>query len=136
MRWTTWTGAVGLLLAAALVVAGSGCGQGDKKGDEPKQAKNKQPGTGAKKTADDSDTWWCKEHGIPEHVCGMCSAEYAKQCQAKGDWCKEHDRPESQCFICHPEYEAKFKAMYEDRYGKEPPPREKEEAEKAKGKGK
>jgi cobalt-zinc-cadmium efflux system membrane fusion protein len=65
--------------------------------------------------------WWCNEHGVPEEVCALCSTNIAADFKAKGDWCKEHDRPESQCFICHPEKEAEFAALYEAKYGKQPP---------------
>ncbi|MEZ5943934.1 MAG: hypothetical protein R3C18_21260 [Planctomycetaceae bacterium] len=65
--------------------------------------------------------WWCVEHGVPEEQCGQCSAKLAAEFQKNGDWCKEHDRPDSQCFICHPELETKFAALFEAKYGKEPP---------------
>jgi nitrous oxide reductase accessory protein NosL len=65
--------------------------------------------------------WWCKEHGVPEEVCALCSAKIAADFKANGDWCQEHDRPESQCFVCHPEKEAEFAALYEAKYGKLPP---------------
>jgi cobalt-zinc-cadmium efflux system membrane fusion protein len=65
--------------------------------------------------------WWCAEHGVPEEVCAQCSAKIAADFKAKGDWCKEHDRPESQCFVCHPEKQAEFAALYEAKYGKQPP---------------
>lgn len=70
------------------------------------------------------DGWWCREHGIPEGECALCSATVAADFKKKGDWCKEHDRPESQCFICHPDLEEKFAARYDAKYGKQPPPRE------------
>jgi cobalt-zinc-cadmium efflux system membrane fusion protein len=73
---------------------------------------------------DKHDGWWCKEHGVPEGECALCSAKVAADFKKKGDWCKEHDRPESQCFICHPELEQKFAARYEAKYGSKPPPRE------------
>lgn len=77
------------------------------------------------------DGWWCSEHGVPEEVCALCSAEIAAEFKAKGDWCKEHDRPESQCFICHPEKEAEFAAQYEAKYGEAPPKPSAEEGEHA-----
>ena len=67
------------------------------------------------------DGWWCDEHGVPEEVCARCNAKLVAEFKAKGDWCKEHDRPESQCFVCHPEKEAEFAALYEAKYGKQPP---------------
>jgi len=65
--------------------------------------------------------WWCSEHGVPEEVCALCSTRIAAEFKAKGDWCQEHDRPESQCFVCHPEKEAEFAALYEAKFGKQPP---------------
>src|SRR5579864_2812815 len=103
------------LLPAALVAFG-GCSKDASK----EQAKDKTTSTEAKK-ADDSGTWWCKEHGMPEEVCAQCNAKVAAEFKKKGDWCKEHDRPDSQCFVCHPELEAKFAAQYEAKYGKQPP---------------
>ena len=72
----------------------------------------------------DQDGWWCKEHGVPEVECALCSTKVAADFKKKGDWCKEHDRPESQCFICHPELADKFAARYEAKFGQKPPPRE------------
>ena len=69
----------------------------------------------------DHSGWWCGEHGVPEHQCGLCDPKVAAALKKKGDWCTEHDRPDSQCFICHPEHEAKFAALYEAKYGKAPP---------------
>ena len=53
--------------------------------------------------------------------CALCHPKIAAEFKAKGDWCKKHDRPDSQCFICHPENQAKFAALYEAKYGKQPP---------------
>ena len=72
--------------------------------------------------ADDSETWWCTEHGVPEHVCAQCDKKLVDEFKKKGDWCEEHDRPESQCFLCNPKRAEKFAAEYRARYGKEPPP--------------
>jgi cobalt-zinc-cadmium efflux system membrane fusion protein len=65
--------------------------------------------------------WWCNEHGVPEEVCALCSPKLVAEFKDKGDWCDEHNRPESQCFICHPEKEAEFAALYEAKYGTQPP---------------
>jgi len=65
--------------------------------------------------------WWCDEHGVPEEACALCSTKLAADFKAKGDWCQEHDRPESQCFVCHPEKQAEFAALYEAKYGEQPP---------------
>jgi hypothetical protein len=105
-------------LAAAAFLAG-GCAKNDQKAG---QGEKKQSSAGVKRPAHDSETWWCKEHGVPEHLCGQCDAKLAAEFKKKGDWCKEHDRPESQCFICHPELKEKFAAQYRAKYGTEPPP--------------
>src|ERR1700730_5646404 len=111
-----WRGTLLLPLLPAVLIALGGCSK-----DAPnEQAKGKATAYESKK-ADDSDAWWCKEHGVPEEICGQCNAKYAAECKKKGDWCEKHDRPDSQCFICHPELEARFAAMYEARYGKKPP---------------
>jgi hypothetical protein len=65
--------------------------------------------------------WWCEEHGVPEEVCAQCNAKLVADFKAKGDWCEEHNRPESQCFLCNPEKEVEFAALYEAKYGKQPP---------------
>jgi cobalt-zinc-cadmium efflux system membrane fusion protein len=65
--------------------------------------------------------WWCNEHGVPEEVCAQCDAKLVADFKAKNDWCEKHNRPDSQCFICHPEKEAEFAALYEAKYGKQPP---------------
>jgi hypothetical protein len=80
-----------------------------------------------KQDTHDHGGWWCAEHGVPEEICGQCSAKVAAECKKKGDWCKEHDRPDSQCFVHHPELKEKFAAQYRAKYGKEPPPLEDEE---------
>lgn len=73
-------------------------------------------------TAGDHSGWWCKEHGIPEEVCSMCSASAAADFKAKGDWCDEHNRARSQCFKCDPTQAEKYAKLYEAKYGKQPPP--------------
>jgi hypothetical protein len=65
--------------------------------------------------------WWCAEHGVPEDVCGQCNSKLAAEFQKEGDWCQEHEAPDSQCFACHPDLEAKFAALYEAKYGQQPP---------------
>jgi len=87
----------------------------------------------AKKEGHDHSGWWCDEHGVPEEVCGQCSAKVAKEAKAKGDWCSQHERPDSQCFLCHPELKEKFAAMYRAKYGKEPPLTEDEQKAKKDG---
>lgn len=112
---------LGVFAAAVLFVAG--CGEkGGTGGDAKDKDKGKPVAQAGKPEKDDSGSWWCKEHGIPEHDCALCSAKVAAEYKKKGDWCKEHDRPESQCFLCDPKRAEKFAAEYRARYGKEPPP--------------
>lgn len=106
-----------LFLFATLVAIGAtGCNRAK----QPSQSKEVAP-TSTAHEEHEHDSWWCDEHGVPEGVCGLCSAKLAAELKAKGDWCREHDRPDSQCFICHPEKEAEFAAVYEAKYGKLPP---------------
>jgi hypothetical protein len=65
--------------------------------------------------------WWCYEHGVPEEQCAMCNVKLAADMRNKGDWCQEHNRPDSLCFKCHPENAEKFVALYEAKFGKQPP---------------
>jgi cobalt-zinc-cadmium efflux system membrane fusion protein len=67
------------------------------------------------------DGWWCDEHGVPEEVCAQCNTKLVADFKSKKDWCEKHNRPDSQCFICHPEKEAEFAALYEAKFGKQPP---------------
>ncbi len=114
---------LGAFAALALFVAG--CGE---KGQDAKDKDKGKPVAQAEKAGEkgegggDHSGWWCKEHGIPEHDCALCSAKVAAEYKKKGDWCKEHDRPESQCFLCDPKRMEKFAAQYRAKYGKEPPP--------------
>jgi hypothetical protein len=119
----SWLGTALLLslLSAALSAVG-GC---TKEAAKERPKKGETASTKATK-ADDSETWWCKEHGMPEEICAQCNAKLAGEFKNKGDWCKKHDRPESQCFICRPELKEKFAAQYRARYGKEPPPMDEE----------
>jgi hypothetical protein len=81
----------------------------------------KSPGPEGGQTAGDHSGWWCKEHGIPEEECSMCSARAAAEFKAKGDWCDEHNRAKSQCFKCDPAKAEKYAKLYEAKYGKQPP---------------
>lgn len=117
----------GLVLTALVAVSTSSMGC-TKKADAPK-------GKGDVKVAQSKgdgkhDDWWCKEHGIPEHICSLCNEEFAAKCKKEGDWCKLHDRAQSQCFKCDPEKYAKFEKMYEEKFGKKPARPDKEEFEK------
>jgi hypothetical protein len=116
----------GLMISAVMVMAFSsvGCNEAAKT-DDKKQAK----GTGDKKgdgkkeiTKGDTkhDGWWCQEHGVPEHICSLCSDEYATKAKKEGDWCKIHDRAQSQCFKCDPDKYKKFEDMHVAKYGKAP----------------
>jgi len=71
--------------------------------------------------AHNHEGWWCDEHGVPEEVCALCDTSLVAGFKEKGDWCEKHNRPDSQCFICNPEREAEFAALYEAKYGKQPP---------------
>lgn len=86
-----------------------------------KSASNAPAPTEVAKSGHSHNGWWCNEHGMPEEVCAQCSTDLVPDFKAKGDWCDEHNRPDSQCFICHPEKEAEFAALYEAKYGKQPP---------------
>jgi hypothetical protein len=119
------------LLLAVLALAG--CNKEPPKAEGPK-GKPTPVAEKSDKGGHDHSGWWCDEHGVPEEVCGQCSAKAAAEFKKKGDWCKEHDRPESQCFICHPEAKEKFAAQYRAKYGKEPPPTEDESKDKKDGK--
>jgi hypothetical protein len=77
---------------------------------------------GVKEVAGHShEGWWCDEHGVPEEVCAQCNTKLVADFKAKSDWCEKHNRPDSQCFVCHPEKEAEFAALYEAKFGKQPP---------------
>jgi hypothetical protein len=93
----------------------SGC-SADKSGTNDVQGT-----TTTNSSTEDHSGWWCKEHGIPEEQCSMCSATAAKTFKEKGDWCNEHNRAESQCFECDPSRAEKFAKLYEAKYGKKPP---------------
>src|SRR4051812_3665597 len=65
--------------------------------------------------------WWCDEHGVPEEECAQCNVKLVAAFKQKGDWCEKHNRPSSHCFICHPEKQGEYAALYEAKYGKQPP---------------
>jgi hypothetical protein len=66
------------------------------------------------------DSWWCPEHGIPEHECLMC-LHSEEELKKKGDWCEKHEVAKSQCFACDPKLRERYAAQYRAKYGKEPP---------------
>jgi hypothetical protein len=107
----------GLVISAVTVMAFSsvGCNQ-PAKVDDKKEDGKKAIAKGDPK----HDGWWCQEHGVPEHMCSLCSDEVATKLKKEGDWCKEHERAESQCFKCNPARYKKFEDMYVAKYGKAP----------------
>jgi copper chaperone CopZ len=115
----TRAGLLAALFAGAVLFSG-GCNKAEPVAEN--KGKEKDKGKPQTDERDDHSQWWCKEHGIPEEECSICSDEYAKKCKEKGDWCEKHDRAASQCFICNPEFKEKFAAKYRAKYGAEPPP--------------
>jgi hypothetical protein len=107
----------------ALIAAGTfvGCGKATNTTGPAEKA-----ATAVASAGHSHDGWWCPEHGVPEEVCAQCDTSLVAGFKEKGDWCDEHDRPDSQCFICHPEKQAEFAALYEAKYGEQPPPLETE----------
>jgi cobalt-zinc-cadmium efflux system membrane fusion protein len=102
-------------MVTAVALAGAGCGTG-----EP--TKKETPGTQEAKGGHKHDSWWCDEHGVPEHLCIMCSDELTAKAKKEGEWCP-HDKAKSQCFICSPDQREYYASMYREHYpGKEPPP--------------
>ncbi len=100
---------------AIVLVAGLiGCGQSA-------EIATSTTATAASEDAHEHGEWWCDEHGVPEEICVQCDNSLAADYKAKGDWCEEHARPNSQCFICNPDKEVEFAALYEAKYGKQPP---------------
>jgi hypothetical protein len=97
----------------------AGCADNSKSGDDGGRATP----PAAVSNVDDHSGWWCKEHGIPEDQCSMCSAKVAAECRETGDWCEEHNRAASQCFVCDPSLADKFAKLYEAKYGTAPPAR-------------
>lgn len=108
----TWTS---LALALGLVVL-VGCGgtPTSKPGPKDNAKKDDDPKHGS---------WWCDEHGIPEHECSMCSKAVKSKLKPE-DFCPKHaDRAKDQCFICKPDLWPQYVAKYKAKYGedKEPP---------------
>ena len=106
------------LFTAIILPLTIGC---NKAAEEKTNSESKQNQVSNDKDGHDHSGWWCKEHGIPEEECSMCSDKYAAKCKADDDWCEEHNRAESQCFICNPEKAKKYAALYKAKFGKEPP---------------
>ena len=80
---------------------------------------------------DDHSGWWCSEHGLPEHVCDLCSRKYREAEKAKGNWC-EHNRVKTSCFKCNPGLKEKYAAEYKAKFKKDPPPTGEDEEKKDK----
>ena len=112
-----WISATGLCLLLAL--AATGCGDhthGKAKGKDDKK------GDGvAKKDDTTHEGWWCDEHGVPEHLCSLCSEEMAAKFKKEGKWCNIHNRAEEQCFKCDPTRYAQFEAASVDAVPVMPP---------------
>lgn len=106
-----------IVILATLAMLQTGCGQDANE----KDAESKEKESAANNDNHDHSGWWCKEHGIPEEECSMCSATAAENFKEKSDWCEEHDRAESQCFKCDPSRAEKYAKLYEAKYGHAPP---------------
>lgn len=122
MRTHLMRAGLGLGVFAAAVLFVAGCSDKGSTGGAAKDKDKDKPVAKAGKPEDDSETWWCKEHGVPEHDCALCKKSLVAEFKKKGDWCEEHARPESHCFLCNAKRAEKFAAEYRARYGKEPPP--------------
>lgn len=128
-----------LALFTALTVFAAGCGQttstsGEAKGTGKDRSVAKNDGKpvgdktdlGKAEEKGDHSGWWCDEHGLPEHVCDLCSKKFREVEKTKGNWC-EHNRVKSSCFKCNPGLKEKYAAEYKAKFGKEPPPTEDDE---------
>src|SRR5688500_9330306 len=72
MKLKQWSGALPLF-GATLAFSSAGCAKVDKKEATGTQAK----ADGKKDLKHKHGAWWCQEHGIPEEICSLCSAEAA-----------------------------------------------------------
>jgi hypothetical protein len=109
-----WSGVA--LLAGLIAVVG--CGQ--------QPAQNTGSGKKDKSVAkaekdDDGHGWWCNEHGVVEDECSICQKDVFKKLKPDEICPKHPDRAKAQCFICNPDLWEKSKAVYQAKYGKEPP---------------
>lgn len=114
----------GFLAVATLVMAGCSkpASEGTDSANQGSEASKNEGGEHAHVDGDPSHGgWWCVEHGVPEEQCAMCNTKLAAEHREKGDWCEEHNRPDSLCFICHPEKAEKYAALYEAKFGEQPP---------------
>ncbi|MBI2806784.1 MAG: RND transporter [Planctomycetes bacterium] len=115
-----------LTLVAVLGLSTIGCTSKDqpdpkKKGGDA-QAKTNPDDNKKEIKKDDHSDWWCKEHGVPEHLCSLCQGDVFEKYKKEGKLCKVHpDRAEEQCFKCDPSRYEKYEAMYMAKYnGKKP----------------
>lgn len=127
-------GGSALVLLAAIAILAGGCGKasqpiGDTKEKVVAQNTGDQKGTGNVEDTGDHSGWWCPEHGLPEHVCDLCSRKYRESEKAKGNWC-EHNRVKTSCFKCNPGLKEKYAAEYKAKFSKDPPATEDEEKDK------
>ena len=119
MRIISWTPLMVLPAIAVAAIVVSGCGKND--ADTSQAAVSQEADHEDGDEGHDLHGYWCVEHGVPEEICAQCDTKVAADFQQKGDWCVEHSRPDSQCFICHPEKAAEFAALYEAKFGEQPP---------------
>ena len=138
-KYLTRSGSAFALFASIAVLAG-GCGKAgqpisETKGSEKEkvvaQNTGDKKGTGNIEDTGDHSGWWCPEHGLPEHVCDLCSRKFREAEKAKGNWC-EHNRVKTSCFKCNPGLKEKYAAEYKAKFQKDPPPTEDEEEKKDK----
>ena len=138
-KYLTRGGSAFALFATIAILAG-GCGKagqpvGETKGSEKEkvvaQNTGDNKGSGNVEDTGDHSGWWCPEHGIPEHVCDLCSRKYREAEKAKGNWC-EHNRVKTSCFKCNPGLKEKYAAEYKAKFSKDPPPTEEDEEKKDK----
>lgn len=139
MKFNEWSGSTILMFAATFMLSSAGCGNEDRN-TAVKDSRVTATKAGGKDHKEDGknelaantkhDGWWCQEHGVPEHLCSLCSDEVAAKLKKEGDWCKIHDRAKSQCFKCDPDLYKKYEAMYVAKYNKKPEPPPREEFEK------
>ncbi|MCI0642569.1 MAG: hypothetical protein L0Y72_13675 [Gemmataceae bacterium] len=115
MKFAHWASCILMFAAAAVLVSASGCAK-----EPPKKSGGDGKQEIVKGKEGPHEGWWCAEHGVPEEMCSLCSADVAAKLKKEGDWCKLHDRAQSQCFKCDPSKYAKFEAMHEAKFGKKP----------------
>lgn len=143
-KFVTRSGSAFALFAMIAILA-SGCGKATQT-DETKGSEKDRPvakndgykdkdldkkGDGKNEDAGDHSGWWCPEHGLPEHVCDLCSRKYREAEKAKGNWC-EHNRVKTSCFKCNPGLKERYAAEYKAKFKKDPPATDEDEEKKDK----